>query len=76
MFLDMHACLQTYFFSLICTKHVNLQLNIERSLQRRPPVHVHSMQMPFDADKFNFNKISPREIICYLRPEEQKPVGT
>ena len=55
--------------------HVALQLNIDRAVQRRAPIHVQNMQMPFDHDKFNFNKIPSEEIICYLRSNQQDSVS-
>ncbi|XP_044050200.1 GDP-D-glucose phosphorylase 1 isoform X2 [Siniperca chuatsi] len=39
------------------------QLNVQRGTERRKPQEILSIQQEFNAKQFNFNKISPEEII-------------
>ncbi|KAG7238140.1 hypothetical protein INR49_030202 [Caranx melampygus] len=39
------------------------QLNIKRGTERRKPQEIQSIQQEFNAGQFNFNKISPGEVI-------------
>ncbi|KAL5008850.1 hypothetical protein ScPMuIL_014431 [Solemya velum] len=42
------------------------QLNVPRSQERRKPDEINSLQQPFQANKFNFTKIKPEEILFEL----------
>ena len=45
------------------------QLNSRRLRERRPAENVVSLQMPYDAEKFNFTKVKPDEILFLMEPE-------
>ncbi|XP_047027642.1 GDP-D-glucose phosphorylase 1 [Helicoverpa zea] len=40
-----------------------LQLNPDRQTKRRTPEAMNNIQQPFDEKKFNFNKVSPEEVL-------------
>lgn len=43
-----------------------LQLNPDRQTKRRTPEEMNNICQPFDENKFNFNKISPNEILFFI----------
>ncbi|KAI5635239.1 alcohol dehydrogenase transcription factor myb/SANT-like domain-containing protein [Phthorimaea operculella] len=43
-----------------------IQLNPDRGVKRRSPEKIESVCQPFDKDKFNFTKVSPKEILFDL----------
>ncbi|XP_029991436.1 GDP-D-glucose phosphorylase 1 [Sphaeramia orbicularis] len=47
------------------------QLNIQRGTERRKPQEILSIQQPFNAKQFNFNKINPDEIIFEMMKDTQ-----
>lgn len=45
------------------------QLNVKRATQKRKPQEIQSVQQEFNATKFNFNNVSPEEIIFEMMKE-------
>lgn len=46
------------------------QLNLDRALNRRDPLHVVSLTQPFDPQKFNFLKVPEEEIYFSLNEDD------
>ncbi|KAJ8720973.1 hypothetical protein PYW08_006438 [Mythimna loreyi] len=46
-----------------------LQLNPDRQSKRRTPEEMNNIFQPFDEKKFNFNKVSPKEILFSIEDE-------
>jgi len=44
------------------------QLNCQRAIDRRSPQNIQSLQMPFDANRFNFTRVKHGEILMELKP--------
>ncbi|XP_049878472.1 GDP-D-glucose phosphorylase 1 [Pectinophora gossypiella] len=53
-----------------------LQLNPDRSTKRRQPEQIDKICQPFDENKFNFNKVSPKEILFNMVKEKDSDVHT
>ncbi|CAL8139082.1 unnamed protein product [Orchesella dallaii] len=49
------------------------QLNPDRAEKRRKPQEIQSVNQPFCADHFNFNKIDSKEILARLQPWYSSP---
>ncbi|XP_029697783.1 GDP-D-glucose phosphorylase 1-like isoform X1 [Takifugu rubripes] len=45
------------------------QLNVKRATEKRKPQEIQNVQQQFNANKFNFNKVSPEEIIFEMTKE-------
>lgn len=45
------------------------QLNVERATEKRKPQKILNIQQEFNAKQFNFNKVSPEEIIFEMAKE-------
>lgn len=44
-----------------------IQENPNRFTERRKPDNIQKLKQPYDSGKFNFNKVSPKEILFELR---------
>uniref|UniRef100_A0A0N5BNL2 GDP-D-glucose phosphorylase 1 n=1 Tax=Strongyloides papillosus TaxID=174720 RepID=A0A0N5BNL2_STREA len=47
--------------------NLSIQLNTERGLKRRKPLRFRALDEPFCPYRFNFTKLSPFEVLTYLR---------
>ncbi|CAI5451716.1 unnamed protein product [Caenorhabditis angaria] len=49
---------------------LSMQLNIERGELRRKPMHFKNIKEPFNHHKFNFTKLNDREMLFYLKCDD------
>ncbi|CAD6196450.1 unnamed protein product [Caenorhabditis auriculariae] len=49
---------------------LSMQLNIERGDLRRKPMHFKNIKEPFNSHRFNFTKLNDREVMMYLKCED------
>ncbi|VDK42872.1 unnamed protein product [Anisakis simplex] len=54
--------------------NLSIQLNIERGQLRRKPMRFHSVNEPFNALRWNFNKLKQNEVMLYMRCKD-KPIS-
>ncbi|XP_073954327.1 GDP-D-glucose phosphorylase 1 isoform X2 [Choristoneura fumiferana] len=53
-----------------------LLLNKDRGFKRRTPEFIADIRQPFDSEKFNFSKVSPKEILFEMRKTDSNNIHT